>query len=198
LVEDLPPDFKTPTMSAIAVMFIAGVAGLALILRIFRRAPLWRWEAVVPVAIFLYEGLRAQRHVILLMEIAAAPVARDLEIVLHGTWWPFLRERLTDFQARQRVAGGDAWLALVAMLALTAVFVRTPIARDIRVGESATPKLLAFLREHPDRFHRPLTTTWNAGPLLWNMRPDLRARRAGRTSSKKETTIRLSSIPICP
>jgi len=30
------------------------------------------------------------------------------------------------------------------------------------------------LRDHRDRFHRPLTTTWNAGPLLWNMRPDFR------------------------
>jgi len=171
LVEDLPPDFTTPSMSAIAVMFLVGVVFLA---RVFRRAPLWRWEAVLPVLFFLYEGLKAQRHVILLMEIAAVPVARDLEILLHGTWWPFLRERLKEFQAKQRLAGGDAWLALVATLALTAVFVRTPTAQNIRVGENVSPKLVSFLREHPDRFHRPLTTTWNAGPLLWNMRPDFR------------------------
>jgi hypothetical protein len=93
---------------------------------------------------------------------------------LHGTWWPFLRERLKEFQARQRLAGGDAWLALVAALALAALFVRTPIGRSIHVGDNVTQKLVAFLRDHPDRFHRPLTTTWNAGPLLWNLRPDFR------------------------
>jgi len=85
-----------------------------------------------------------------------------------------LRERLKQFQAKQRLAGGDAWLALVAALVLTALFVKTPIAQNIHVGENVTPRLVAFLRDHPDRFHRPLTTTWNAGPLLWNMRPDFR------------------------
>jgi len=166
-----PPDFAVPSMSAIAVLFILIVVFMA---RVFKRAPFWRWATVLPVLFFLYEGLKAQRHVILLMEIAAVPVARDLEILLHGVWWPFLRERLKAFQAKQRLAGGDAWLALVAALALTALFVRMPMARDIHVGGIVTPKLVAFLRDHPDRFHRPLTTTWNAGPLLWNMRPDFR------------------------
>jgi len=128
----------------------------------------------LPVLFFLYEGLKAQRHVILLIEIAAVPVARDLELLLHGKWWPHLRERLKEFQAQQRLAGGDAWLALVAALVLTALFVRTPIAQDIQVGSNVSPRLIAFLKDHPDRFHRPLTTTWNAGPLLWNMRPNFR------------------------
>jgi len=169
--EYLPPNFSVPTMSAITVLFILTVVFLA---RLFKRAPLWHWETVLPVLFFFYEGLKAQRHVLLLMEVAAVPVARDLEVVLHGTWWPLLRERLKEFQARQRLAGGDAWLALIAALVLAALFVRTPIARDIHVGGNVTPKLIAFLKDHPDRFHRPLTTTWNAGPLLWNMRPDFR------------------------
>jgi hypothetical protein len=170
-VEYLPPDFGTPTMSAIAVLFILITVFLA---RLSTRGALWRWETVLPVLFFLYEGLKAQRHVLLLVEVAAVPVARDLEAVLHGTWLPFVRERLKDFQARQRVAGGDAWLALLAALVLTGLFVRTPIGQHIRVGDGVTPKLVAFLKDHPDRFHRPLTTTWNAGPLLWNMRPDFR------------------------
>jgi hypothetical protein len=169
--EYLPPNFSVPTMSAIAILFLVGVVLMA---RVFRRAPLWRWEAVLPVLFFLYEGLKAQRHVLLLVEIAAVPVARDLEILLHGTWWPFLRERLRDFQARQRLAGGDAWLALVAALVIAGLFLRAPVAQNIHVGGSVTPGFLAFLREHPDRFHRPMTTTWNAGPLLWNMRPNFR------------------------
>jgi len=169
--EYLPPNFAIPTMSALTVLFILLVVFMA---RVFKQAPLWRWETVLPVFFFLYTGLKAQRHVLLLMEVAAAPIARDLEVLLHGTWWPFLRERLKEFQDRQRLAGGDAWLALIAALALTALFVRTPIAHNIEVGKSITPKLLAFLRDHPDRFRRPLTTTWNAGPLLWNMRPNFR------------------------
>jgi hypothetical protein len=171
LVEDQPPDFTAPSMSAIAVMFVVGVIFLA---RIFRRAPFWHWEMALPVLCFLYEGLKAQRHVILLVEIAAVPVARDLEILLHGTWWPFLRGRLKEFQSEQRMAGGDAWLALVAALVLTGLFLRTPIAHAIQVGQNVTPRLVTFLKDHPNRFHRPLTTTWNAGPLLWNMRPDFR------------------------
>jgi hypothetical protein len=170
-VEYLPPDFSTPSMSAIAVMFLAGVVFLA---RVLRRAPFWRWEAALPVLFFLYEGLQAQRHVILLMEIAAVPVAHDLEILLHGTWWPNLRGHLKEFQANQRLAGGDAWLALVAAVVLAGLFVRSPAGQNIQVGSVVTPRLIAFLKGHPDRFHRPLTTTWNAGPLLWNMRPDFR------------------------
>ncbi len=169
--EYLPPNFATPTMSALAILFIGIVVFLA---RVLRRAPLWCWEMAIPVLFFLYEGLKAQRHVLLLMEIAAVPVARDLEILLHGAWWPFLRGRLKEFQAQQRLAGGDAWLALVVALVLAALLVRAPIGQRIQVGGSVTPKLVAFLRDHPDRFHRPLTTTWNAGPLLWNMRPDFR------------------------
>lgn len=169
--EYLPPNFGAPSMSALAVMFVLIVVFTS---RVFKRAPLWRWESLVPVFFFLYMGLKAQRHVLLLIEVAAVPIARDLEVLLHGTWLSGLRERLKEFQANQRLAGGDAWLALVAAVVITLVFVRSPEAQDLSVGKSITPKLVAFLRDHPDRFHRPLTTTWNAGPLLWNMRPDFR------------------------
>ena len=170
-VEYLPPDFATPTMSAIAVLFIVGVICLA---RVSKRAPLWSWEIVLPILFFLYEGLKSQRHVLLLMEVAAVPVARDLNAILHGTWWPHLRGILGRFQVEQRKAGADAWLAIVFALGLAALFVRTPIGHDIKVGSNVSPQLLAFLHDHPDRFQRPLTTTWNAGPLLWNARPDFR------------------------
>ena len=169
-VEYLPPDFNTPSMSAIAVLFILAVVFLA---RVFKGAPFWRWEIALPILFFLYEGLKAQRHVLLLLIIAAVPVARDLEVLLHGTWWPHLRRRLKDFQANQRLAGGDAWLALVTALLMAFYFEHAVASQNIRVG-SISPKVIDFLRDHPDRFHRPLTTTWNAGPLLWYMRPDFR------------------------
>ena len=165
------PNFSDPSMSAITVLCFLIVL---FFVRTLRRAPVWRWEVVLPVLFFLYEGLKAQRHVILLMEVGAVPLGRDLEVLLHGRWWPWLRERLRQFQERQRLAGGDAWLALLAAVAIGWLFIRTPIAQQITVGESVTPQLLSFIRDHPDRFHRPLVTTWNAGPLLWNLRPDFR------------------------
>ncbi len=170
-VEYLPPDFKTPSMSAVAVIYIVAIVLLA---RILRRAPFWCWADAIPALFFLYEGMKAQRHVLLLMEIVAVPVTRDLQILLRGNWFSFLRERLEAFQEKQQFAGGDAWLAFVAVLGMTWLFLHTPIAHNIRVGSSVTPQLASFLRDHRDRFYRPLTTTWNAGPLLWHMRPDFR------------------------
>jgi hypothetical protein len=169
--EYLPPDFSQPSMSAITVLFIVG---LVVLTRLTRRAPLWRWETVVPVLFFLDEGLKAQRHVLLLMEAAAVPVARDLQALLEGRSLPFLRDRLRQFAERQRLARGDAWLAFVVAVVLTLFFLPSQSARQIEVGKSVTPRLVAFMRQHPDRFTRPLVTTWNAGPLLWDLRPDFR------------------------
>ena len=183
--EYLPPNFGAPSMSAITVLFIVVVVFLA---RLSKRVPLWTWETILPVLFFLDEGLKAQRHVLLLVIVAATPVARDLEALLNTPWPAFVRDRLpfitelveelgdrlTQFQARQRVAGGDVWLSFLAALVFSGLFLRTPMGRDLQVGQSVTPRLVAFLQDHPDRFHRPLTTTWNAGPLLWNMRPGFR------------------------
>jgi hypothetical protein len=165
------PNFTEPSMSAITILCLLVVIFAA---RAFRRAPVWRWEMTLPVLFFLYEGLKAQRHVLLLMEIAAVPMARDLDVLLHATWLPWVRDHLRQFQERQRLAGGDTWLSFLAALVVTALFVGTPIARHIQVGESATPQLLSFIKDHPDRFQRPLVTTSNAGPLLWNLRPNFR------------------------
>jgi hypothetical protein len=174
--EYLPPNFGAPSlgdirMSALAVLFLIGVALGA---RLCRNPPRWRGEVVVPILFFLWEGLKAQRHVLLLIEIAAVPIARDLEALLRGVGPSFLRDRLEIFQARQRQAGGDAWLALLAALVVTAVFARAPAAQHLQIGANVSPQLVAFLRAHPDLFQRPFTTTANAGPLLWAMRPDFR------------------------
>jgi hypothetical protein len=169
--EYAPPNFSLPSMSALTILFILGVVFLA---RLSRRVPLWKWETLLPVLFFLYEGLKTQRHVLLLVLIAAVPMARDLQAVLHGTWWPFLRDRLARFQERQRTGGADAWMAGVASIVLALLFLHAPAAQRIVVGSSATPRLVNFLRQHPDRLTRPLVTTWNAGPLLWALRPDFR------------------------
>jgi hypothetical protein len=167
--EYAPPNFNELTMSAITVLCLLIVF---LVARTFRDAPRWRWEIVLPILFFFYEGLKAQRHVILLMEIAAVPLARDLEVVLHGSWWPFIRDHLREFQARQRLAGGDAWLALLCAFLFGLLGARTGLSSHITVGSTITPELVTFIHDHPDRFTRPLVTTANAGPLLWNLRPD--------------------------
>jgi hypothetical protein len=171
LDEDAVPNFSAPSMSALAVMFVTGVVVAA---RITRKAPLWRAETIVPLLFFLYEGLKAQRQVLLLMEVTAVPVAQDLQVLFDGRALPFVRDRLRQFAFRQRLARGDAaWGALAAVI-ITLLFLSSAAARKIQVGQTATPRLLTFLRQHPDRFTRPLVTTWNAGPLLWNMRPGFR------------------------
>ena len=144
---------------------------------------------LLPVLFFLYEGLRAQRHVLLLVIVAAVPVTRDLNAMLHTTLLPDLRYRIRQFQERQRIAQGDAWLAFVAILLLAFCFFHSPAARAIQVGKSVTPRLLTFLHQHPDRFQRPLVTTWNAGPLLWNMRPDFRVNFDDRFDFYGDATV---------
>jgi hypothetical protein len=170
--EYIPPDFAQPSMSAIAVLFIVGVVFFT---RLVRRAPAWRFETVVPLLYFLDLGLKTQRHVLLLMLVAVVPVARDLTALFDGRAFPELRDRLRQFAARQRLAQGDAWLALVAAVFVTLFFMQSAAGRHIEVGKSVTPRLVDFMRAHPDRFQRPLVTTWNAGPLIWNLRPDFRA-----------------------
>jgi hypothetical protein len=126
---------------------------------------------------------------LLLVIVAAVPLARDLESILHGKWWANLRGQLRQFQEQQRLAGGDAWLCLVAGLALGALFLQMPASRHIEVGKSLTPGLISFIKDHPDRFRRPLVTTWNAGPLLWNDRPDFRVSFDDRGDFYGDTTV---------
>ena len=165
------PNFRHPNGAAVSIFFIVSVAVIA---RLVRRTPVWTFDTIVPVLFFLYEGLKAQRHVLLLIIIAAVPIARDLTGLFAGRVLPGLRERLREFAERQKLAQGDAWLALVAAVVMTLLFLPSTAAKEIKVGSSATPKLVEFLRAHPDRCTRPLVTTWNAGPLLWAMRPDFR------------------------
>jgi hypothetical protein len=175
--EYLPPDFRHPKMSAIAIIFIGVVLVLTRLRRLLERgrsAPSpWKWENVVPVIFFLYEGMKAQRHVLLLVEVATVPLAWDLQVLLPALLAP-VQEIFDRFQTRQREAGGDAWLALVAAVVLVVLFVHTPLPKPIQVGRTVSPQLVEFLREHTEQFQRPFTTTGNAGPLLWAMRPDFR------------------------
>jgi hypothetical protein len=202
-----------PLLLATAALFVLFV--------VYRTRPLadkprWRWEMLIPVLFFLYEGLQTQRHVLLLVIVAAVPVARDLNSLIQSKGLPLIRkqldelevrerstgidggltyigllvrERMMEFQARQRAAGGDAMLAIIALVVFTFLFLRTPIGHEIKVGKSVTPHLVAFLRDHPDRFQRPLTTTWNAGPLLWNMRPDFRVSMDDRGDFYGDPTV---------
>ena len=165
------PDFDQPSLAALVVLFLLAAT---LFGRVLNQAPRWSWETYLPFFFFLYSGLKAQRHVLLLVEVAAVPVARDLAALTVTRAFPFLRERHALFMARQRSAGGDAWLALLVTLVIGLIFVASHRAQHLQVGPSMTPPLLTFLREHPDRFTHPLTSTWNAGPLLWNLRPNFR------------------------
>ena len=166
--EYAPPNFLGPSMSALTILFLVGVFLLA---RACRRGAKWRTEQALPVLFFLWEGLKAQRHVLLLVEAAIVPVMRDFDTLFLGKYAGFVRERGRLFQERQRLAGGDARLAPLVALLIAALYLHSAPAQRLTVGASVTPGLRDFVRAHPDRFQRPLVTTWNAGPLLWNARP---------------------------
>ena len=133
--------------------------------------------------------MKAQRHVLLLMEIAAVPAALDLNGLFEGRAFPYWRERLAQFAFRQRLARGDVALAVVAATVITLLFLSSAASRNIEVGQSVTPRLLDFFRQHPDRFARPLVTTWNAGPLLWNLRPNFRTSFDDRFDFYGDSTV---------
>jgi hypothetical protein len=166
--EYAPPDFSGPSMSALTVLFLLGVVILA---RVIRRGVPWRTEQALPVLFFLWEGLKAQRHVLLLAEVAIVPVMRDFDGFFRGSYLGFFRGRMRLFQERQRLAGGDARLAPGVVLLIALLYLHSAPAQRLTVGASVTPGLRDFVLAHPDRFQRPLVTTWNAGPLLWNARP---------------------------
>ncbi|MEJ0001181.1 MAG: hypothetical protein WDO13_19705 [Verrucomicrobiota bacterium] len=186
------------------------------------RAPPLRWEAALPILFFLYQGLKAQRHVLLLLEVALVPLARDLEVLLHATWLPFIRGRLAEFQERQRMARGDGvagdprragdhralcafargadhprWRRTLAEAGRLRA--RAPGAfpaaadHDVERRPAALGGAARFSREH----RRPVSISTATTTSTASSTPPT-APPAGTTSWPRTTTTRCCSIPISP
>lgn len=174
-----PPDFAQPSLLAIPILFIAGVL---LISRCLNEKSRLTWETALPLLLFLYFGVKVQRHVLLLLIVAAVPVCRDLDAWLEVFLCEGTRQRLFAYTEIERRNTSYVWIIPVAALFSTLIFIRTSGAHNLRVGyQNVSPEAVNFIRDHRDQFQRPLVTTWTAGALVYHLAPDFRVTYDDRT-----------------
>lgn len=171
-LEYQPPDFASGDALAVGYLIIVGLLVVGRFLP--GRSPLG-WESVLPLVVFAYFATQSQRHVLLLLFVAAVPICRD---------WGGAFRRLVKGEAGRRVAAlsrfereSRSYLWQVPTLAVLvgAVFLVTPGAAALRVGDAnVSARAVAYLQANVECFQRPLTTTWNGGPLAYHLGPDLK------------------------
>lgn len=174
-----PPDFAALSPLALAVLIILFVllAG-----RCLPRSTRWSWELFLPLLVFLYFGIKVQRHVLLLLIVAAVPVCRDLDSWLDLLLPESLRQRIKRLTAVEQYNYSFLWIIPLAALLAVPFFLKSKGATSLRVGaNNITPAALDYIRTHRAQFQRPLVTTWNAGALVYHLAPDFRVTFDDRT-----------------
>lgn len=167
------------TPLAIAYLFILG--GLALG-RFSSQSTRWSWELVLPLLLFLYFGFKVQRHVMLLLVVAAVPVCRNLDGCLSLLISPELRQRLERWAEIERHNLSYLWIIPAAVVLAIPSFLSSTNAKSLRVGDqNISAAAVDFIRAHRSQFQRPLVTTWNAGALVYHLAPDFRITFDDRT-----------------
>jgi hypothetical protein len=167
--EFAPPNFLEPNTQTWGLMVLG-----ALFL-FFPRKNRILWKDLLPLLVFFYFALNVQRHAYLLMVVAAVPAGRILSEWIPAHW----NARWSAFSAGSRWD----WVWLLILLAGGAVLqgAHNP-AQSLRVGaQNVTPELCDMLLGQADAFQRPLTTTWNAGALLYYGYPKIRVSFDDRT-----------------
>lgn len=174
-----PLQFIPPTPLAVAFLFIVGALAIG---RLVPRSTHWSWELLLPLLLFLYFGIKVQRHVMLLLIVAAVPVCRNLDACLELLISPGLRERLERLAAVERRNVSYLWIIPFTALIATPFFLTSHAAKNLRVGDqNISPSAIDFIRAHRAQFQRPLVTTWNAGALVYHLAPDFRVTFDDRT-----------------
>ncbi|PAW76619.1 MAG: hypothetical protein B9S32_14670 [Verrucomicrobia bacterium Tous-C9LFEB] len=167
------------TPLALAYLFILG--GLALG-GLSSRSTRWSWELVLPLLLFLYFGIKVQRHVMLLLVVAAVPVCRNLDGCLRLLISPDLRQRLERWAEIERNNLSYLWIIPAAVALVIPCFLSSSGAKSLRVGDpNISVAAIDFIRTHRSQFQRPLVTTWNAGALVYHLAPDFRITFDDRT-----------------
>ncbi|MEM1058084.1 MAG: hypothetical protein AAGK14_02450 [Verrucomicrobiota bacterium] len=138
------------------------------------RGPLG-WESVLPLVVFAYFAVTSQRHVLLLLLVAAVPLCRAWGgFLLHVMSGP-QRERVLGVTRFERASRSHLWQVPLLAAVLALPFLATPIAGELRVGErNLSPEAVAWLKANREQVRRPLTTTWNGGPLAYHLGPDFK------------------------
>lgn len=183
--EFLPPDFVAWSPAAVAIAFVAG--SLAAMLVLTRR---WRWEEMLPVLVFLYFSVNVQRHVLLLLIVAAIPAARGWHALIVALMSSETVGRWRQFSRVEQRSVSHRWQIPLAAAFMIAAFAGLGLGNGLRVGNlSLTPEAVDFLRANADRFRRPLTSTWVAGPLLYYLGPEIRVSHDDRTDLYRDAII---------
>jgi hypothetical protein len=174
-----PLNFSAPNALAVALLLVAGTSLLS---RSGRRSLRWSWSVTLPLLVFLYFGLKVQRHVLLLLIVAAVPVARDWQVWLLSCLSSSRAEKLAVF-TREEARNRSHWWTIPLIGAIMAcLFIHSPASRDLRVAAfNVSPGTIDYINAHRDHFRRPLTTTWNGGPLAYYLGPNFRISFDDRT-----------------
>ncbi len=174
-----PLQFIPLTPLALAYLFIIGVLALG---RLSAHSIRWSWELLLPLILFLYFGIKVQRHVMLLLVVAAVPVCRNLDACLNLLISPSLRQRLQRWAEIERHNLSHLWIIPAAAAIVIPCFLSGPGAKSLRVGDqNISAAAIEFIRAHRSQFQRPLVTTWNAGALVYHLAPDFRITFDDRT-----------------
>jgi hypothetical protein len=170
-----PPDFATPNALAVAVLVLLAsvLAGRAL-----PGAAQWKLETILPLVIFFYFGLKAQRHVLLLLIVAAYPVCRDWQSL-------FSQKRMESFinlSHAEKMCRSHWWQIPLCALALIWTFYSTTQAARLRIGAlNVSGETITCVNRNTGLFRKPLTTTWNAGALIYYLWPKIKVSFDDRT-----------------
>jgi hypothetical protein len=168
-IEFAPPDFYGPSLLGAVVL---GIVFLLLLGLGRRDREAIRSEELAPLLLFLLFAFRSQRHVMLLVFVAAVPVCRAALGMLprataRSEWW-------RRFAELERESRGDLVAIPLVALAFAVWLQASGRAATVRVGEKhVSAAAIAFLADHLDEVRRPITTTTTGGPLLYYLFPRL-------------------------
>lgn len=167
--EFAPPSFSSfngPTLALVLLVLAIGGS------RFYRKRSPWSWNETLIVAVFFFMACRSQRHVFLLLLVAAQPVARDLT-TCWKEWMPAALQSWGErWREREFEAAGQGWWAMGVALILAFAAFRAPALGTLRIGEkNLSAGAVDFLNQAGARYSRTLTTTRNGGTLIYYRYP---------------------------
>jgi len=168
--EFLPPDFLHPNGAVFALLVVL----ISVLVLGFRPQQKWCLREVMPAVVLLFFAWKAQRHILLFLPVALLPFCKMWDTWLLsflGNSWKDRRDRYTALALH--AAKEKTWVIL-GILIIGFLYLLAP-SSTLRIGaHSFTPNAEDFVRTHLDLFRRPLTSSVQAGNLLFYFHPQLK------------------------
>lgn len=168
--EFLPPDFAHPNGAVLALAFVL-MSGFLLGLRPGNRL---RAQEVLPALFFLYFAMRVQRHILIFLPIVLLPFALTWDQWLASFMPAGWKER---FRTHTSIAlnARYEWAWIFSGILAAGLLFHLLYGSSLRIGaDTLTPRAETFIRENIEKFKRPLTSSVQAGNLLFYFYPRLR------------------------